>query len=281
MSYLTPEELQRILKRVFYEDDIGRNLDYVGGHRWRTMVYESGSVTVGPGASVTTLSVSGIGYQRGWIYQESDGIPAAYARHEFNVDGQGYKLAGRHGFMDIGFANWTEVTAKGWYANRVFVKCWDTAVNKYELANYFVPRTLDFRTSLAARLRNTHPTDSSTQTGHITYSLFVSSKRILCKLPKFIDAPELRKKAGSRDLAHPIVVERLGYFEKEEEHPYRDYLADLPNEWDTERTLPDGTVVRGASPAKAKTVLTLIVPEDWDAKRALGKIKPEKVLSEE
>jgi len=39
-------------------------------------------------------------------------------------------------------------------------------------------------------------------------------------------------------------------------------------------------VVRSASPAKAKTVLTLIVPEDWTAEKALGPIKPEQVLSE-
>jgi len=90
----------------------------------------------------------------------------------------------------------------------------------------------------------------------------------------------LRARAGSKDLAHPIAVERLGYFEREEEHPYRDFLAYLPNEWDDELTLPDGTVVRSCSPTKAKTVLTLIVPEDWDAKRALGKIKVSTVLEE-
>jgi len=142
------------------------------------------------------------------------------------------------------------------------------------------PPRLHFRTSLEGRLRNTHDTLSSTQKSGVCYNLFVSSRRVLCKLPKFIDARALRAKAGSKRLIHPLVVERIGYFEKEEEHPYRDYLADLPNEWDDELTLPDGTVVRSASPKKAKTVLTLIVPEDWTAKKALGKIKVSKVLEE-
>jgi len=256
------------------------NLSFVGGHRWRTIYYSSGGLTVGPGASVEFLSVSGVGYQQDFLEHYSSGVPSIRARLNINVDGQGYKDIDSYGLIDCFYATEFGLGAVAWYLNRIRVQKWDTTNNVYDVRNFAWQRHLFFRTSIAFRLRNTDATLSSTQVGEVTYNLFVSSKRILCKLPKFIDARALRKKAGSKRLIHPLVVERLGYFEVEEEHPYRDHLADLPNEWDDELTLPDGTVVRSASPAKAKTVLTLIVPEDWTAKKALGKIKVSKVLEE-
>jgi len=257
------------------------HLAYVGGHRFRTVVYDSGSLTVGAGAWVSTLSISGVGYVQGVVNHRSVGVPAGYAFNEYNVDAQGFMWCWLHGFLDLSNISGWGLGSVGWHLNRIRVHAWDTATNTYEVMNMFLPRRMNFRSSLEGRLGNTHPTDSSTQVSRITYELFVSSKRILCKLPKFIDARALRAKAGSKELAYPLVVESLGYFEKEEEHPYRDHLADIPNEWDDELTLPDGTKVRSASPKKAKTVLTLIVPEDWKVERALGKIKVEKVLSEE
>jgi len=257
------------------------NLAHVGGHRWRHTVYTSGSLTVGPATYVDTLSVSGIGYQIGLLYHYSSGVPPYQPHQRFNVDGQGYLPADWHGTLDVSVANGTGLASVGWHLNRIYVSTWDTAAHKYAVYNQFLPPRVCFRTSLAARLINDDATYSSTQMGVVGYNLVGSSKRILCKLPKVIDARALRARAGSKRLIHPLVVESLGYFEKEEEHPYRDHLADIPNEWDDELTLPDGTKVRSASPKKAKTVLTLIVPEDWTTEKALGKIKPEKVLSEE
>jgi len=278
MSYLTPVEFERILRRVFYEDDIGRNLDYVGGHRFRQKLYNSGSLTVGPATAVSTLSVSGVGFQSGFLRHYSAGVAPTKTFHKFNVDGEGLQYAHRHSFVDVNIAYLSGLTAAGWHIGRVWIKTWDTAANKYDVRCLFLGPLLRFRTSLAGQLYNADTVTSATMVGEISYCLFVSTKRVLCKLPKFIDAPLLRAKAGSKQMIHPLVVESLGYFEDEEEHPYRDYLADIPNEWDTEITLPDGTKSRGASPAKAKVVLSLFVPEDWTAKKALGKIKVSKVL---
>jgi len=256
------------------------NLPFVGGHRWRHKVYFSGALTVGAATSITTLSVSGIGFQLGQLYHYSSGIPNSNAFTEFSIDGLGYRSSESHGYFDIGYLGVYGLGSVGWHLNRIRVHQWDTVNNVYSVLNYFLPPRMYFRSYLSNRLRNSHPTDPSTQDVNIAYNLFVSSKRILCKLPRFIDAGTLRKKAGSKQSIHPLVVELLGYFEKEEEHPYGDYLADIPNEWDVETTLPDGSIVRSASPAKAKTVLTLIVPEDWTTKKALGKIKVSKVLEE-
>jgi len=254
-------------------------LAYVGGHRWGTRTHYSGDVTVGPGATVVTFSVSGIGYQRGLLYHYSAGIPPYNARLRYSVDGGGIPPSTWHGYFDIDEGNYHGLGSVGWHLNRLRVSVWDTATHTYTMFNVFHPEILYFRTSLAGQLENTHATDSSTQKHLICYNLFVSSKRILCKLPRYVSATELRKKAGSKRLKHPIIVERIGYFEDETEHPYRDFLTDLPNEWDTEITLKDGTKVKSCSPKKAKVVLSLFVPEDWSAKKALGKIKPEKVLT--
>jgi len=127
MSYLTPQEFERILRRVFYEDDIGRNLDYVGGHRFRTRVYDSGDLTVGPGASVSTLSVSGVGFQEGPLSHSSKGIPPGNAFHEFDVDAQGYQPSHHHGYADVNFAQYWGLAGAGWKLNRIYVFTWNTA----------------------------------------------------------------------------------------------------------------------------------------------------------
>jgi len=278
MSYLTPVEFERILKRVFYEDDIGRNLDYVGGHRWRTKPYDSGSLTVGPTATVSTISVSGIGHQLGYLFHESNGVEARRAFHEFNIDGQGFQYADRHGYGDVACSFGWGLTTEGWHLNSIRIARWDTVNNVYSVMNHFLPPRMYFRTSWAGRIRNEDPTLSSTQHARLMYNLFVSSRRILCKLPRYDDAGKLRKLAGSKELIHPLVVERLGYFEDEALHPYREFLEDLPNEYDTTLTLPDGTKVKSCSPKKSKIVLSLFVPDDWSFERAIGKIKVEKRL---
>jgi len=256
-------------------------LAYVGGHRFSTKKYDSGSLTVGPGATVPTLSVSGIGiYLCNSHYSSGVGPDRATAY----VKCDGVNIGADYGWIyGIGGAYWYGMGSVGWHINKVYVNTWNTAANVYEVWSMAFHVPFHFRTSGGGKLVNWDGTLSSTQRQRVGYLLFVASRRVLCKLPKFVDAMVLRGKSGiKRFPQYPIIVERLGYFEKvEEEHPYRDHLADLPNEWDDELTLPDGTKVKSASPKKAKTVLTLIVPEDWDVKRALGKIKVDKVLEEE
>jgi len=110
----------------------------------------------------------------------------------------------------------------------------------------------------------------------------VATKRILLKLPRFIEASDIKKRSGVSELRDcPIVVQRLGYFEDEDEHPYRDWLTDLPNEWDHKFTPPGLAPIRGATERKQKFVCELYAPENYTIEKALGKVKPSKVLYEE
>jgi len=73
----------------------------------------------------------------------------------------------------------------------------------------------------------------------------------------------------------------LGYFENEEEHPYREWLIDLPNRYDKERTILGYPPIRSATEKVQQFVIELYYPENWTVKKALGKIRYEKVLVEE
>jgi len=300
MSYIPPKEWERLLSRVFNIDtdkklrvgidkwggtaqtgfDFEDHIPFIAAHRFKTIRYLSGEVTVTAGSYTTTLSVTGIGYM-GTLEcaHKSTGIGASKASHTMLVDG-----GAEESFIDFG--NLAQVSAikatgldtVGWHLNKVYVWTWDTVNDIYYVSALWQGK-LQFRTSLECRLRN-YDTVDSTQKDMIDYSLFTSSKRIVIKLPRWIGAKKLREKT---EIPHycPIVVQRLGYFENEEEHPYREWLSDLPNRWDYELTLRDGRKVRSATESAQQFVAELYCPEEMTTKKALGKIKPLKVLYEE
>jgi len=281
--------------------DFEDHIPFIAAHRFKTIRYVSGEVTVTAGSYTTTLSVTGIGYM-GTLEcaHKSTGIGAGNASHTMLVDG-----GAEESFIDFG--NLAQVSAikatgldtVGWHLNKVYVWTWDTVNNIYRVSALWQGK-LQFRTSLECRLRN-YDTVDSTQKDTIDYSLFTSSKRIVIKLPRFVGAVELRQMIPIR--RHPIIVQRLGYFDVEERHPYYEYLSDLPNRWDREircknlekfkahiagRESPDdlaiierGGIVRSATERVQNFVAEIYGPENWTADEILGRIKPTKVLYEE
>jgi len=299
MSYLTPEELIRLLKRVFYVDADGRvyariavddvglakeatlaHVTYTGAHRLKLVRYYSGSVTVSPATTVSTLSVSGIGRFHYFMRHYSSGVPAGNAELQTRFDASiGWEAQASWG---ISAFNYFGLTATGFHFDGVLrTHRWDTVNHVYWTEVYNRTFPIPFRLELLQQLYNSHATDTATMS-HVTYySVFTASRHIVVKLPKWVDAPALREKSGVKELMYPLVVHRLGYFEDEALHPYREYLEDLPNRWDKERTLPDGTVIRGASERIQNFVAEVYAPEEVPKEKALGRIKPVKILHEE
>jgi len=259
---------------------ISPHIPYIAAHRFRTIGAESGTVPVGAGATVTWSSFSGLGEVPFVIDHESTGIPPADA---FNYIWIGIyrSYLDYRGAVDVSRANMFGFTATGWYQNRVFVKDWDTVNNVFNVFSIYGLKQAPFRSLLEVKFVNA-ATVGATMFSRFTHSFFVSSKRIIMKLPTFTNALDLRKKSGIRGLTGcPILVRRLGYFEIEEEHPYREFLRDLPNRYDSETVIAGYPPFRSASEAAQNFVAELYCPEEWSAERAIGRIKPAKVLYEE
>jgi len=321
MSYIPPKEWQRLLKRVFAIDAdrrllIGIDLDnvglakdatltstlsrnvaqwggatqtgfdfedhipYTGAHRFKTEFHSSGATTVAAATIVTTLSVTGIGRipTTQWRHR-SVGVAPGKAHLLLNIDAEG--LMWDFCPWSVALCQVRGLNSVGWHLNKLYVETWDTVNNDY-MVNMPYARPNMFRSSVDVAFRNYDTAIDATMYTRLVYAIFSSSKRILVKLPRWIDALALRKKSGiARLKGCPISVVRLGYFEDEEEHPYRDWLDDLPNKWDDERVLPDGRRIRSATEKVQNFVAEIYAPEEMTVDQALGEIKPLKVLYEE
>jgi len=322
MSYIPPKEWERLLKRVFEIDtdkklrtgidkwggttqtgfDFEDHVPYIGAQRLEWKSASSGNISMGPGTTYVYVNVSGLGRLIDLPSHYSSGVSPVRAPHESLCDGK-YESNAR--MPDVYFCNYFGFTSVGNYtfgSKFVRVWTWDTVNDVYDARHHYCPAFTPFRSTLVVRLRNLDGTLTATMRGSTYYALFSASKRIVIKLPQWIGARKLREKTAIPRYC-PITVVRLGYFEIEEEHPYREYLADLPNRWDYEMSLKDldafkshvagretpydlaiierGGIIRSATERVQQFVAEIYGPEDWSRKRILGKIKPVKVLYEE
>jgi len=236
-------------------------------------------IALAPGETVDWLSVSGIGEIRLIFRIYCAGIPAGDSDQENLLDG--YSARGAQ-CCDIGDCDFYGFTDSGTvYANRLYVLYWNTVKDIYEIRylNVYFPET--YPQSHVERFRNAHDVSTAYMLENVQYALLASSSRALLKLKEWIDASTLRELSGVKDLRHPVIAHRLGYFEDEERHPYRDFLTDLPNLWDHEYAPePPPPPIRGASSRVQNFVCELHYPTNWSVERALGHIKPDKILYE-
>jgi len=282
--------------------DFEGHVPFIGAHRLRGEVVASGSVTVLAGTTLTWLSVSGIG--RFFVAKHASvGVVASKAQQRpWIVGDEVFRIECRP--IDVISAHFLRMRSVGWYINSVYVYTWDTVNNNYSVMDHMVGKSYPYRDTLDVVFTNFDTTTNATMVGRVVYSLFSASKRILVKLPRWNDALALRKESGvARLKGCPIVVYRLGYYEIEEEHPYREWLDDLPNKWDRElpieklsdfeahiagRERPEdlaiierGGIIRSATEEVQNFVAEIYAPDEMTVDQALGKIKPVKVLHEE
>jgi len=245
----------------------------------RQCKHDSGSVTVSPASMVTTASIVGAGNYMLLPFHYSSGVGATDAYSYPIIDGiTSYRFLDHRTDFEINSAAVAGLTSVGWHINRVFVAEWDTVNHVYRITNRLVEPS-PFRSSLELVLRNGHLTSAAAMRHIVLYSLMASSRRFLLKLKEFKHARVVAEKLKRAALPFEgITVERLGYFTNEEEHPYRDFLADLPNRWDEE-----------IGPAKAKSasvkvqnfIVSLETPEQVETRDVEAVIRPAKVLYEE
>lgn len=241
---------------------------YLGAFRFSNRFASSGSVTVGAGATVNWLSVSGYGVLLSDWYVYSSGIPP---NNSFQVN----LLDNNNDILlrtpDIYHANALGFTTAGNYSigSKGFkVTVWDTTNNVYELYHLAEPMQVYFRSSLIEQFYNSHATASATMREIVQYAIFVSSKRMLLKLNRWIDADALKRLMNVENVS----VHRLGYFENELEHPYREFLAQLPNVSDFQIPLKTLPPVKSRKAKTCPVVVEAFFKGKMDYKQALGRL---------
>ncbi|MHC1600508.1 MAG: hypothetical protein ACXQS5_06800 [Candidatus Methanospirareceae archaeon] len=260
--------------------DWSADFQYIGGHRFKHCRYESGLVEVGPKTTLDVLSVSGTGFAVLMAEHDSYNVPMFNAEAYVLCDGCSsdlIRIPDVHWAWELGF---TSVGNYQMGAKFVYVERWDETNDWYSIYQFCNALPVHFLNSLHGQLKNTNSSLYASMWQTIEYSLFVSSKRLVVKLPQFVSAKVLRRFSGVKRL-YPIEVKRIGYFEDETEHPYREFLKDLPNKWDREVKLSDGRKVRSATPKAQSFVLEIYGPENWKAEKIMNKIKYDKILYEE
>lgn len=249
------------------QDIYSQLYSYLGGHRFQNKYVLSGNVTVPAGSTVTWLNVAGLGYFMFHFNHYSSGIPPGYAFHKMLCDDE-YDLLVR--LPDIYFANFLGCTTVGNYSagHKAFrVAQWDTVNHVYEVKHFACASKTPFRTSFKAQFNNTSSADA-TMFATLQYCIFVSSKKTIFKLPQTVDPVFLKRKMASEKMdVSAIVVQLLGYFEDETEHPYRQFLQHLPN--------------TPANKGKPLVVCEVYSSEEVSINEIAQYLKPEKSIYEE
>jgi len=242
--------------------------NFLGGFRLQNRIGSSGAISVLPATVTTWLSVSGRGLLLIDQRNKSQGIPATDAKFENILDGAHDVLVR---FLDIDYADMFGLTTVGTiYFNKSFIYTWDTVNHVYEIYNLSNVQPAFFRSSLVERFRNTNATLTATMYEDCQYSLFLSTKQMLVKLAKPIFAEVLKR--SLHPSVESTIVQRIGYFEIEDEHPFREYLAQLPNIADDTLVLKDGREVKSRKAKTAHTVAIISDPDELSYKQALGKM---------
>jgi len=158
--------------------------------------------------------------------------------------------------------NFSGLGSVGWHLNRLRVETWDTTTNTYKIHNIFgAEYQRKFRSGMSAKFVNHNATVGSTQFGIMTYALFVSTKRILCRHSKYVDAREIHRKLCHKKV-ESVSVYSLGDM-KTTTNPFKEYGIDNDNKF---------------VPIYAIEINT---PEELKTSKALGKFKPDAIKAEE
>ncbi|RLF87884.1 hypothetical protein DRN34_00730 [Thermococci archaeon] len=125
------------------------------------------------------LSIAGSGFLFS-AYHKSKNVPAFNSWCFYNLDDTGYYS----GYFLVSVANaaYAGVDAKGFYSCGITgcrVSAWDTSTHEYIVLSHNIP--LQFNSSLVAKIKNDHSTDTATITHTVMYRLYVSSKPIKLK----------------------------------------------------------------------------------------------------
>jgi len=254
------------------------NLNWVGAYRFKQIYTSSGWTSVPAGTVVEWLSVSGTGILQCVWEMGTSGFPAKNSIHWIVLDGSKERSINLPRICDLPDLG---MDAEGNYTlGRVFIRVarWAPVAHDYRKYRYSDGVPSFYRSSLVSRHQNTSDTDG-TMINAFHYFLFTASKRLLMKFPSYRASEALKKRLADAKIPFQSIFSmRLGYYEAIEDHPYPDFLTDLPSEWDQE-VGPAKT--KSASEAKQNFVCEIYVPEEVPTDSVARELKPLKLLYEE
>jgi len=273
------ELIKALSDKVATEATLANVYNALGKPRLELKYYHSGYITVDAGTSSTVFSLSGSGLLEDVYEIYSSGIAPDKSSQRVHLDGNDISwkfyldifAAERNGYNTTGNYNVGNFTLR--------VHGWNTTSNVYTVRHLFYIMRLPFKNTLEIVFIN-DDTVSATMGIQIFYSLFAASKRLVLKMRGWKDPKAVRKALGLGP-EHPVIIQRLGYYETEEEHPYREFLKDFPIRSDYELELKDGTKVKACTPKSHHIVAEVFVPENWSNEKVLDLIKPYKLVYEE
>jgi len=188
----------------------------------------SGWISVVPKKSIFWLDVSGKGYAIQLFRFDGRYLPAANIWSTFRCDNLHERLIS---LPDIAWSHGWGYTSVGDYSlgsKHLKIATWDTAALYFCIHHLSEPPPVPFSSSLVHEFYNNHPTDTGEYLAEVVYSVYGSSKRVLLKLPERIPADAVRRIVTHR--ATSVEMKLVGYFDRIEDHPYREFLEAFPNE---------------------------------------------------
>jgi len=246
--------------------DWSADFQYIGTHRHLMRRPTSGWTDVPPKTHVYWLDVSGRGVVWNCMTRNIAGDIPPSDWYTFEIcDGQAERdMPSR---VPVRFQE-AGITTEGMHTfgeEWAYIIKW-TTVAPY--AQYIVqsPHKYPFGSRLHCGFRNTNATYTLTAYHEVYHEILTSSKRFLCIADRWISAEEVRKRMEERLITHPIIVQRVGYFDDViiDRHPYPDFIKEFKQR-----------------KGEFDVIIELFTDERVQASEVERRVRPRKVLYEE